>query len=158
MHIKPIIFFRLSSVIQAIGYGVITYFVIYRLIAKEDVLLTYLLNIAAIVIMLYLDGLAHRFAARRAPDIRYAYAEMGGFLKAAFLMGIGFTRTGMYMFYIVALVLSRVEMLRPDLMPFELGSFFVSIEYGIILLFAFDTLKGLFAKDKRWLDEKLGLK
>ena len=157
MQIKPILFFRLSSVIQAIGYGAITYFVIYRLIAGEDMLLTYLLNIAAIVIMLYLDGVAHRFAARKAHDIRKAYADMGAFLKAIFLLGQGFTRTGMYMFYIVALVLSRFEILRPGLIPFDLGDFFISIEYGIILLFAFDTLKGLFVKDKRWFDEKLGL-
>jgi len=157
MHIKPILFFRLSSVIQALGYGVITYFVIYRLIARGDVFLTYLLNIAAIIIMLYLDGVAHRFAARRAHDIRQAYADMGVFLRAAFLLGLGFTRTGMYIFYIMALVLSRIQILRPDLMPLELGDFFISIEYGIILLFAFDTLKGLFVKDKQWFDEKLGL-
>ena len=157
MQFKPILFFRLSSVLQAIGYGVITYFVIYRLIAQENVLLTYMLNILAIVIMLYLDGVAHRFAARRADDIRHAYETMKLPFKAAFLLGIGFTRTGMYMFYIVALVLSRVEILRPDLIPFALGDFFISIEYGIILLFAFDTLKNLLMRDKQWFDEKLGL-
>lgn len=158
MHIKPIVFFRLSSVLQAAGYGVITYFVIFRLIAQGDLLLTYLLNIAAIVVMLYLDGLAHRFAARRADDIRLAYLHMGAALRAAFLLGIGFTRTGMYIFYIAALVLSRFQALRPDIIPFALGDFFTSIEYGIILLFAFDTLRGLFAKDRQWFDDKLGLK
>jgi len=121
-------------------------------------LLTYLLNIIAIVVMLYLDGIAHKFAVRRAHDIRAAYADMGAALRAVFLLGIGFTRTGMYIFYIVALILSRFQALRPDLMPFALGDFFASIEYGIILLFAFDTLKGLFAKDRQWFDEKLRLK
>ena len=157
MLVKPLLFFRLSSIVQAIGYGTITYFVIYRMIAQGDMLLTYLLNIVAIIVMLWLDGLAHRFAARRAHDIRIAYAEMGMPLRIVFLLGQGFVRTGMYMFYIVALVISRVEILRPDLMPFLLGNFFVSIEYGIILLFAVDTLNGLFAKDKLWFEEKLGL-
>jgi len=157
MQLKPIVFFRLSSVLQAAGYGAITYFVIYQLIAAGDVLLTYLLNIVAIVIMLYLDGVAHRFAARRADDLREIFPNMPPLLKAVFLLGLGFTRTGMYIFYIVALVLSRVELLRPDLIPFSLGGFFVSIEYGIILLFAFDTLKQLFTKDKQWFDEKLKL-
>lgn len=154
---KPMLFFRLSSIIQAIGYGAITYFVIYRLIAREDVLLTYLLNIITIILMLHIDNIAHRFAARRADDIRTAYAEMGILLRIAFLLGQGFIRTAMYIFYIVALVLSRMEILRPDLMPFELGSFFTSIEYGIILLFAFDTLKRLLGADKQWFEENLKL-
>jgi hypothetical protein len=143
--------------VQAVGYGIITYFVIYRLIAKEDMLLTYLLNIAAIVIMLFLDNAAHRFAAKKANEIRRVYAGMGVVLKAVFLLGQGFTRTAMYMFYIVALVLSKIEALSPDLMPFELGDFFVSIEYGIILLFAFDTFRELLKTDKKWFEEKLGL-
>jgi hypothetical protein len=155
MRIKPLLFFRLSSVIQAIGYRAITYFVIYRLAAKEDVLLTYLLNIAAIILMLYIDGVAHRFAAKRANEIHRVYSRMGTALKAVFLLGQGFTRTAMYLFYIVVLVLSRIEALRPGIIPFELGDFFTSIEYGIILLFAFDTLKELFVKDKLWFKENL---
>jgi len=154
---KPLLFFRLSSVLQAIGYGALTYFVIYRLIAQEDVFLTYLLNIAAIILMLTLDTLAHRFAARKAQDIRHVYARMGPVLRAAFLLGQGFTRTGLYIFYIAALVLSRMEILRPELLPLDLGEFFISIEYGIILLFAFDKFRDLLSKDRQWFEEKLGL-
>ncbi|MCL1794019.1 MAG: hypothetical protein FWG34_09125 [Oscillospiraceae bacterium] len=156
-RITPTLFFRLSTLIQAAGYGIITYFVIYRLIAKENALLTYLLNIAAIIAMLVIDGVAHRFAAKKAHDIRKTYADMGAVLRAVFVMGQGFTRTAMYLFYLVALVFSRVEILKPDLMPFDLGDFFVSIEYGVIVLFAFDTLKELLIKDKRWFEDHLGL-
>jgi len=56
----------------------------------------------------------------------------------------------MYMFYIVVLVLSRVEILKPGLIPFRLGDFFLSLEYGILVLFAFDQLFALLVSDMRW--------
>lgn len=155
MRIKPLLFFRLSSIVQAIGYGVITYFVIYRLIAKEDVFLTYLLNIVAIILMLFVDSVAHRFAEKKAHDIRKVYAGMGKVLRAVFLLGQGFTRSAMYLFYLVVLVLSRMEEMKPGIMPLRLGGFFASIEYGILLLFAFDTLKELLVTDKQWFSETL---
>ena len=157
LKFKAMLFFRLSTILQAVGYGVITYYLIYRLIARGDALVTYLLNILVIIIMLYIDGLAHKFAAKKAHDIREVYASMGIVLRALFLLGQGFTRTALYLFYICVLVLSRVRILRPELIPFEIGSFFISIEFGIILLFAVDKLKELLIKDKKWFDKNLCL-
>ena len=158
MAVKSILFFRLSSVIQALGYGALTYFVVYRLIAKEDAFITYLANIILIFIILTLDGTARRFASKRERDIQTFYAEMGVVHKAIYQLSQGFVRTSLYMFYIAALILSGVNALKPELMPYGLGNFFSSIEYGIILLFAFDTLLNLFAKDKKWIVKNLGLK
>jgi len=135
---------------MAIGYGLLTYFVFYRLIAREDVLLTYLLNIISIITILHLDKIAHRFAERKARVIREEFTVSSPIVKAVFLLGQGFTRTALYFFYIVVLVLSRVEILRPDLIPFKLGDFFLSIEYGILLLFAFDQLMLLLTADMKW--------
>ncbi|MCL2531221.1 MAG: hypothetical protein FWE40_03580 [Oscillospiraceae bacterium] len=154
-RIKPLLFFRLSSVLQAVGYGLLTYFLIFRLIAQQDVFLTYLLNMVLIVLMLFLDSLAHRFAARKAQDVRTVYASMGNVMRAVFLLGQGFTRTGLYIFYIAALVFSRADIIRPGLLPFDLGAFFTSIEYGIILLFAFDKFRALLQKDRHWFEQTL---
>jgi len=151
------LFFRLSNVVQATGYGLFVYFVIYRVIAREDVFLTYLLNIALIILALFLDTLAHRFALKRASDIREMYEGMNVVSKAVYLLGQGFIRTSMYMFYIVVLVLSRVAILRPELIPFGLQGFILSIEYGIILLIVFDKLKGLLIEDKRWFQKMMGV-
>ena len=154
---KSIFFLRLSSIIQAIGYGVLTYFVVYRLIAGEDAFITYLVNILLIIVMLTCDRLARRFAEKRESDIRTMYAEMGVISKAVYQFSQGFIRTSLYMFYIVALILSGVNSLKPALMPYDLGNFFSSIEYGVILLFAFDTLIGLLEKDKKWIIMNLGI-
>jgi len=156
MRNKSILFFRLSNPIQAAGYGLVVYFVIYRIIAREDVFLTYLFNIVLIILVLYLDTLAHGFASRRAKDIREMYASMGSVSKAIYLLGQGFMRSSMYVFYIVVLVASRVAILRPEFIPLELRGFILSIEYGIILLIVFDKLKELLVKDKKWFQEILG--
>ena len=158
MNKKSMLFFRLSNIVQATGYGLIVYFVIYRLIAGEDVFLTYLLKIALIILVLYIDALAHSFASKRIDDIRVMYAEMNAVSRAVYLLGQGFMRTSMYVFYIVILILSRVSILRPDVFPFELGGFIHSIEYGIILLIVFDKLKGLLIADKQWFHKMLGVK
>jgi len=157
MKNESVFFLRLSSVVQAIGYGVLTYFLVYRLLAREDVFVTYIVNIFLIIFILTCDGLARRFAEKRKSDIRSMYAEMGVFTKAVYMFSQGFIRTSLYMFYIVALILSGVNSLNPGLMPHELGGFFSSIEYGVILLFAFDTLISLLAKDKKWIKMNLGI-
>ena len=154
---KHILVLRLSSVIQAIGYGLVTYFVIYRLIAKGDLFWTYLLNIIFIVIGLSIDRIARRFATNKAPQIREMYSEMGIFLKAVYILSQGFIRTAMYLFYAAVMIFSGVATFRPNLIPFGLVDFFLSIEYGLILLLVFDNLRGLFISDRQWLKDNLGL-
>ena len=74
---KAILIFRLSSVLQAIGYGLVTYFIIYRLVARQDIFLTYLFNIGFIAIGLSIDRAARRFATQKAPIICEMYAGLG---------------------------------------------------------------------------------
>jgi len=154
---KAIFVFRLSSFIQALGYGAVTYFVIYRFIAKGDLFWTYVLNIVFIIIGLSLDGIARRYATRNAPLIKEMYASMGFVLKAIYIISQGFLRTSMYIFYAAVLIFSSISTLRPHLIPFGLGEFFLSIEYGILLLFVVDNLKALFKSDKQWLKDNLGV-
>ena len=143
--------FRLSPVIFAIMYGIVAYFVIYRLIAKGDIFLTYLLNMVYICLVLWLDNKAHKYAERRNDDIKNAlYVHMGPASRAMFMLTQGFYLTAMYIFYIVMLILSQVTMIKPDLFPSELGSFFTSLEYGLILVVVFDRLNELLKTDKKW--------
>ena len=82
---KSILVFRLSSFIQAIGYGLIVYFVIYRSIAKEDLFWTYLLNIIFIILGLTIDRIARSYASNKAPAIREMFYEMGMVLKIIYI-------------------------------------------------------------------------
>ena len=155
MGTKVMIFFRFSSIVQAVGYGLATYFLIYRLIARGDVLITYLLNLVFIIIALNLDKVARKFANRRASDIRIMYSEMGIVHKAIYLLSQGFFKTALYYFYIAVLVIAQVTIARPNILPVELSGFFTSIEYGILLLFAIDRLKEMLVSDKQWIADNL---
>jgi len=146
---------RISALMHTITYGTVAYFVIYRLIAEKNYLITYLLNILLIIIMLFCDDKAHRYAERKTTEIREVFAEMNIALKIFFVFSIGFVKTGMYIFYMIGLIISKIAELEPNLVPFGLGYFFKSIEYGLILLFVLDNLKELTKKDAQWLKKNV---
>jgi len=136
--------------------------VVYRLIAREDELITYLLNIVIIVSGLYLDKAARRFAKKSEQILRNELFEAQKTLfirvsKVMYTFSQVFFRTTMYQFYMVATILSVVTRLRPDFLPVELGNFFTSIEYGILLLLVFDNIKVLLEKDSNWFRQHIGL-
>ena len=156
------IVYRLSSFLHVICFGLVAYFVIYRLIAREDELITYLLNIVMIISGLYLDKAARRFAKKSEPILRNELFEAQKTLfvrvsKIMYTFSQVFFRTTMYQFYMVATILSVVARLRPEFLPVELGNFFSSVEYGILLLLVFDNIKVLLEKDGKWFRQHIGL-
>jgi hypothetical protein len=136
--------------------------VFYRLIAQENELITYLLNIVLIIAGLYLDKTARKFADKSARIIREElFAKQKTFFykaaRAMYIFSQVFFRTTMYQFYMVATILSVIIRLRPGFLPVELGNFFSSIEYGILLLLVFDNIKALTEKDGKWFRKHIGL-
>jgi len=159
---KTMLIYRISSLLHVVAYGLMVYFVVYRLIAREDVLVTYLLNIVMIISGLYADKVARRFAKKSEVTIREMIFSgeatfIVKFSRLLYIFSQVFFRTTMYQFYMVTLILSVVATQRPDFLPFELGNFFSSIEYGILLLLVFDNIKQLTAKDGAWLRQHIGL-
>jgi len=131
-------------------------------IAREDELITYLLNIIIIISGLYLDKAARRFAKKSEHILRNAlFTEQKTFIekvaKLLYTFSQVFFRTTMYQFYMVATILSVVTRLRPGFLPDELGNWFTSIEYGILLLLVFDNIKILIEKDNKWFKQHIGL-
>jgi len=159
---KIMIGYQISSILHVIIFGLFAYFVIYRLIAREDELLTYLLSIVIIVAGLYMDKLGRKFAKKSERIIRKElFIEQktlfGKAARTMYTFSLVFVRTTMYQFYMVATILSVVTKLRPELLPFKLGDFFSAIEYGILLLLVFDNIKVLTEKDSIWFKQHIGL-
>jgi len=159
---REMIIYRISSFLHVIIFGLLAYFVFYKLIAQEDELITYLLNIAMIITGLFLDNAARRFAKKSEHILRNELFEgqktlFGKAAKIMYIFSQVFFRTTMYQFYMVATILSVVTRLRPGFLPIELGNFFSSIEYGILLLLVFDNIKILFEKDGKWFRQHIGL-
>jgi|GEM_PF-542994 len=148
----------LSSCLFAVIYGLISYFGIYRGFAQENALLTYFLNLVFIVIGLILDHISMKYAYSKNPYLTEdSIKQMSALTKILYQSALISFRTSLYAFYMIALILSRVTILEPNLIPFQLGNFLTSVEYGLILLIAADKLQEQLIKDEKRI-EKISFK
>ena len=147
--------YLLYSLIQSILHGLIIYFVIYRLIAREDMLVTFFLNIFYIIFGLFLTDKGRKFGLSKKNEIIEVYKEMGKVSKKFFDFSQVSFRPSMYVFYIVVLIFSNLSLHEKNLIPFKLEDFFRSIEYGILILMAYDNLKVLLIKEWQWYKENV---
>ena len=149
------LFYLLCALFQSVIHGIVLYFVIYRLIAGGDLLITSLLNVVYIIVGLYFTDKGRKFGLSRRDEIIETYKEMGKIMRTIFAASQVSFRPSMYVFYILILVISQVYVLRPGLIPNHLGDFFRSLEYGLLILLAYDNLKVLLIKEWQWFKENV---
>jgi hypothetical protein len=136
--------YMVYAVINAAIYGVFSFFVIYRGLAGGVMLYSYLWNIAAIIVLLSIDKLVNNVLLSK----EYIITKQNYFISAVVhaLSFISF-RTVLYLFYIAVLIVSRMSILEPNLIPSEFQSFVLSIEYCLILLVVFDKFFAYLLQD-----------
>lgn len=130
-------------------FCIFAYFVIYRQMAGGYRLAAYFYNLIFITIVIFLDKFLNYIVSRdnafvkgTSPFNRFATNVIFYFHAASF-------KTGMYLFYIVMLILSRVSVLAPYVVDRYDFSFIYSVEYGILLLIPIDKFFENLAKDRR---------
>jgi len=130
-----ILIYILIALIPATLYALFAYFVIFRLLARESMLLSYLWNIGAIVLLLIID----KYTDDKLLSKDFVVTHKNYFVAALVhtLHFISF-HTALYLFYIFVLIVSRVAILSPDLLPENIQHFVLSVEYCLILLVVFD--------------------
>jgi len=139
-----IISYCFFAILSAIGYGIFAYIGIYRALAEGSMLHAYLWNVAFIIFFLISDKIVHiRMESRDYVITRRNYLrELWRYIESY----VSF-KTTIYFFYIFILVASRVTLLEPTLVSADFRSFLLSIEYGLILVVAFDKLTEHLFKD-----------
>jgi len=151
--IKYIIYAIVATVI----YGVTVYFLIYKPLAGDSLVYVYIGNMVMIILALAVDGIIHgvlqskEFVITKKNYLRARFFYMDSYVSF---------RTTVYMFYIVILIVSQILSLGPMLINEDLGNFILTIEYGIILVIALDTLFGAIFDDMeriRKISEKFAL-
>ena len=132
--------------VSAFIYGLFAYFVIYVGIANRVMMHSYLWNIVFIIIFLILDYIANetllddRFIITKKT---YLFAMI---IHSAYLISF---KTTLYLFYIFALVVSRVSILDPSIFGEDFRNFILAIEYCLILLVVFDKFVEYLAKEDK---------
>ena len=144
--LKQIALYILISLISVIGYGYITFFLIYRDLAGGSMLYSYLWNIGFIIAFLLIDALIYM----KMQSKEFAITKKNYFFaRWTFIESSISFKTTIYLFYIFILIGSRVAVLDPTLVSAEFRNFMLSIEYGLVLVIAFDKLIESFLKDHK---------
>ncbi|MCL2574737.1 MAG: hypothetical protein FWE34_09335 [Defluviitaleaceae bacterium] len=132
------------AILTATIYGYAAYTVIYQNLADGSILHAYLWNVVFIIILLIIDKLLHAELLSdkfKVTKRNYFYAIWMYFENL-----ISF-KTTIYVFYIFILITSRVTTIDPTLVSEDFRNFVLSIEYGLILVVAFDKLMEHLFKD-----------
>jgi len=142
-------FFVAETIITALGCALITYFIIYSRLAGGRPIVAYIINIGFIVLILLLDKFAD-FLMTSKDFLTKDRGRIKNFLAAVLFAAhcVSF-KTGLYLFYIIMLIVSRVSILEPGIISPYLYTFIRSVEYGVVLLLPLDKFIELLTKDDR---------
>ena len=150
MRNKKIIFLELFEVlITAVLFALFAYFVIYQRLAGKQEFLAYLFNLVFIAIVLVYDKFADHMMSKEGFLVKERTRLGHFFAEILFVTHMISFKTSLYFFYICMLVLSRVEILHPELFTDYNMGFIYSIEYGILLLVPLDKFIDLFTSDNK---------
>jgi len=140
--LKPLdyFFYIIYSTFTAILYGILVYFLIYRLLANGNMLHAYLWNIVSMVIFLFLDKLGTN-------QLLSKNLKVDGNTIWLYLTSMVSFKTTLYLFYAFILIVSRVSLLEPGIIDPEFQRFVLSIEYTLVLLVAYDKFFEHLTKD-----------
>jgi len=135
------------SALSAAAYGVFAFFVVYKTLAGEVMLSAYIWNIAFIAALLAADKIANDILLSK--ELVITGKNYFAAMLAHALSFVSF-KTTLYLFYTFVLVVSRVSLLDPALIPGRFRDFALSIEYCLILLVVFDKfIEHLLRDDRR---------
>jgi len=136
----------IHALFVAILYGLFSFFIIYRTLAGQNVLFAYLWNIGFIIVFLVFDKVVNYILLSKELVITKKNYFIATIVHTASFISF---KTVLYLFYTFILIISRVSMLRPEVLSDYLRNFVLSIEYCLILLVAFDKFIEHLMKDER---------
>ena len=136
--------YLLYALVTTVLYGFVAYYAIYMQLAEFSLLYTYIGNMVMIILSLTLDTIIHGVLQSKNFMITKKNYRFARFLYMDSFISF---RTTVYLFYIIILVVSQVISFSSAPLNEDIGNFFLTIEYGIILVIAFDTLIATIFKD-----------
>lgn len=134
----------LYAIFATTVYGCISYFSIYKQFAGLSLLYTYVGNMVMIILSLTLDSIIH--GVLQSKDFVLTKKNYR-FARFMYMDSYVSFRTTVYLFYIIILVVSQVLSFIPTPVNEDIEKFTTTIEYGIILVIAFDALIASVFKD-----------
>jgi len=130
------------ALFSALVYGLLLYYGIFALfkdIAGDSLMTVYIGNAIVIFFSLAVDKIIHGILESE----KFVITKKNYRIARLFFLDTSVSfKAALYLFYIFALILSHVIELYPALVSDDIGVFFITIEYGILLVIALDALMG----------------
>jgi len=143
----PIAAYIFYTLFWAILYGIFAFFVIYRGLAGSVMLAAYLWNIAFIIVFLVFDKIANDILLSDEMVITKNNYFVTALIHIASFISF---KTTLYFFYSFVLIISRISILEPNLVPEDFRNFVLALEYCLILVVVFDKfIEYLLKNNKR---------
>ena len=137
--IKKSAVYVLKNILWACFYFILSYYIIFIDIANRDLLTGTILNIVFIFILLFLEKLENyvfykivdKIKSRKNPTI---VSKMISYISN----DVPF-KSALYFFYIIVLICSALVSAEPEIRYLgQLGDYFKTVDYGILVLLACD--------------------
>ena len=139
-----IIGYMIIALITSVAYGLSAYILIYRDLAGGSILHAYLWNMVFIIVVLSIDKLIYlKMQSKEFTITRKNYL----IARWTYFESLISFKTTVYLFYIFILVASQIATIDPTFASEDFRNFILSIEYGLLLVIAFDSLIGHLFKD-----------
>ena len=136
--------YLLYALFSTAVYGLVTYYLIYKQLAEFSLVYTYIANMLVIILSLTLENIM--YGALQSKDFEITKKNYR-FARYMYMDSYISVRTTVYLFYIIILVVSQILSFSPTSTNEDFMNFILTVEYGIILVIAFDTLIGAIFKD-----------
>jgi hypothetical protein len=134
--------------VGAVIFGAVTFSIIWRL-SGESMTIAYILNGLTIVVIIVEDKLRlnYLYKRKKKPFRNKIISDLFDFIVVD-KHDLSSMKTSLYLFYIFALVSSHMLNINPYLeVSDSVRNYFATVEYGLVILLAVDTLVGQFIKD-----------
>lgn len=140
-------------VLAAILYGIFSYTIIYQRMANENIFHSYLYNVIFILIAIIADKLARVMLAKlKQKPLNSKFGAIVRQILYAADFELLSLKSGLYLFYMATLIFSKIIALDPPFeVPYTVYRFITFVEYGLVLLVAFDKFVDQFTKADKYI-------
>ena len=137
-NVKKRLLYTLQSIVGGFLWFFVSYFIVFQNMAEEDVFRATIGNIVMIFLFLAINRVEIQISIRLSKKIKQKKPNFLSRYFDTYTKGASM-KSGLYCFYIALLVCMALLGADPNFAPLsEMGDYFSSVRYGILILIAVD--------------------
>jgi len=153
---KKRVFYVIQSAVLGFLYFFLSYHIVFRSWAEEDVFLATIGNLLLIFVILVVERMENYIAIKLSSRVKQKKTHMLSKILDVYLKEASL-KSALYCFYIVLLICIALLAANPEFEPLrDMKDYFLSVRYGILVLIAVDKFMDQVFKDLK--NQEVGFK